>query len=408
MPSVKRTADKNRAAQPPANTAQLEDFYPVRGEGAFLFDRDGRRYVDFTSGWCVCNLGWSVPPVAAAIREFAGPAYVYPHFRYRPWEELAASLVALAGGNIRRAFRATGGSEAVDVAVQAAMLTTGRSRIVAIEDAYHGNTLAARSLGESDLRERFSRIVPSAAHVKPPLDASKLDRVETLLAKDDVAAFIMEPVLCNLGVVIPDREFMRGVERLCRRHGTLLIIDEIATGFGRTGAMFGFELFDLKPDIICLAKAITSGFAPMGATLTTARIAKAMEEIGVYSTYGWHPLSVAAAQATLEVWQRQGADILANVAAASTFIVERVAEFFGDKATLRTQGLAIGIDVGSERRASAIQSRCRENGLLVSAEATAVTLFPPLTIDRDTADAGLKILDSSIGRADKTAAGRIP
>jgi 4-aminobutyrate aminotransferase-like enzyme len=389
-------ATKKPVREPPANSAEREDIFPVRGEGAFLFDKAGRRYIDFTSGWCVCNLGWSVPPVADAIRQFAGPPYVYPHFRYAPWDDLAGRLVALAGGNIRRAFRATGGSEAVEIAVQAAMLYTGRSRFVAIEDAYHGDTVAVRSLGESDLREHFPRIVPSAAHIAPPLDAKRLERVETLLAKEDVAAVIMEPIVCNLGVIVPEREFMHGLAKLCRQSGTLLIMDEVATGFGRTGAMFGFELFGLKPDIICLAKAITSGYAPMGATLATAPVAEAMEEIGVYSTYGWHPLSVAAALATLDVWDRQREDILANVASASAFIVDRVAQCFGDDAILRAQGLAIGIDVGDAERRDGIADRCRENGLLVSAEGTAITLFPPLTIDHDAADEGLRILERSV------------
>jgi 4-aminobutyrate aminotransferase-like enzyme len=385
-------AAKSQRKQPPANSSQLEDIYPVRGEGAVVFSEDGRRYIDFTSGWCVCNLGWSVPPVADAVRNFTGPLYVYPYFRYEPWDELAARLVALAGGNIRRALRATGGSEAVEIAIQAAMLHTERSRVIALEDAYHGNTIAVRSLGESDLRGHFPRILPTAARISPPLDAKKLARVETLLAKGDIAALIMEPVVCNLGVVIPEPAFMRGVEKLCRRHGALLVMDEVATGFGRTGAMFGYQLFDLKPDIVCLAKAITSGYAPMGATLTTAAVARTIEEVGVYSTYGWHPLSVAAALATLDVWDRQGDDILANVASASAFIVARLSEIVGDDATIRAQGLAIGIDVGDENRAGKIAARCRDSGLLVSAEGTAVTLFPPLTIDRDAVAAGLEIL----------------
>jgi acetylornithine/succinyldiaminopimelate/putrescine aminotransferase len=206
----------------------------------------------------------------------------------------------------------------------------------------------------------------------------------------------MEPVVLNLGVVIPEREFMRGVEKLCRRHGALLIADEVATGFGRTGALFGFELFGVKPDIVCLGKAITSGYAPLGATLTTAAVADAMAEIEVYSTYGWHPVSVAAALATLDIWDRQGEDILANVASASQFIVEGVRACFGEDTPIRAQGLAIGIDVG-EKRTNKIVARCRDHGLLVSSESSAVTLFPPLTIDRAAADAGVRSLRQSVG-----------
>jgi 4-aminobutyrate aminotransferase-like enzyme len=386
-----------RAQKAPANEAEMEDLVVTRAEGSLIFDANGRRYIDFTAGWCVGNLGWGRKDIIAAIRDFDGPTYVYPYYRYQPWTELVDRLTQLAGGRLTQCFRAAGGSEAVDIALQAAILHTGRSKFVAIDGSYHGNAIANRGVGDSDLRGRIPGLRPSSAKIKPPLDATRLGRVEALLSREDVAGFIMEPVICNLGVLIPDRSFMRGVQTLCRRYGTLLIIDEVATGFGRTGRMFGFELYGLKPDIVCLAKAVTAGYAPMGATLTIRAVAAAMQELGVYSTYGWHPLSVAAALANLQIWAEQGDEILANVATIGAFMRERLLQMpFGPQTEVRVQGLAVGVDIGDVERAERIQTRCRENGLLITTEDTTLTLFPALTIDQATAEEGLRILEQCL------------
>jgi 4-aminobutyrate aminotransferase-like enzyme len=161
--------------------------------------------------------------------------------------------------------------------------------------------------------------------------------------------------------------------------------------------VFGFELFGLKPDIVCLAKAVTAGYAPMGATLTIRAVAAAMQELGVYSTYGWHPLSVAAALANLQIWADQGDEILANVATISAFVRERLLQMpFGPRTEVRVQGLAVGVNIGDAEHAERIQTRCRENGLLITTEGTTLTLFPALTIDQVTAEEGLRILEQCL------------
>jgi acetylornithine/succinyldiaminopimelate/putrescine aminotransferase len=377
----------------PANVSASDGLKIVRAEGNLVFDARERGYIDFIAGWCVGNLGWSQPEIEAAIRNFDGPPYVYPNHVYAPWAQLAKLLAELAPGKLTRTFRATGGSEAVDIALQAAMLHTGRRKIVSIDGSYHGNSFAGRSIGGAETRESFPNLLRGCLTVKPPLDGKKLDRVKTLLRGRDVAAFIMEPVICNLGVLIPGRDFMRGVQQLCRRYGTLLIMDEVATGFGRTGKMFGYEHFQLSPDILCLAKAITGGYAPMGAVLTTAAVAKSMQEVGAYSTYGWHPLSVAAALANVHYWKRHKGPLLRNVIAAGSFIEARLALMkFKQKPTVRAKGLAIGVDVGDEDYAAEIQERCRRKGLLFETDGPTLTFFPALTLDKATAGEAMKIL----------------
>jgi adenosylmethionine-8-amino-7-oxononanoate aminotransferase len=372
----------------PRSTAPFE---VVATRGCRVVGIRGRSAIDFQSGWCVGNLGWKVAEIEAALREFDGPTYVYPGHLYAPWEELAKQLVEIAPSGLERCFRATGGSEAVEIALQAAMLHTGRWRFVTIEDCYHGNTLGPRSIGDAETRASFPRLaLPAPQTIKPPLDEARLAQVETALKRRDVAAMILEPVICNLGAVVPEAAFLRGAETLCRRYGTLLILDEVATGFGRTGKMFAAEHSGVRPDILILAKAITAGFAPMGATLTTAPVAEAMLEVGAYSTYGWHPRSVAAALANLAWWRRNGGELLGHVEAMNRLFVERLAAL--DLGSVQGQGLALGVATGDEARTKKIKEKCQKEGLLVAAEGDVLTLFPPLVIDEATATEGLDIL----------------
>ena len=163
---------------------------------------------------------------------------------------------------------------------------------------------------------------------------------------------------------------MGGIQRLCREYGTLLVMDEVACGFGRTGRLFASEHFGIEPDILCLGKAITAGYAGMGATVVTPRVA---DEVGdraeFWSTYGWHPLAVDAALANLRLWKRRGASLLKGGAAESEYLRGRLSEMeFAHQAQINGRGLAIGLEVGSEQYAEELQARCREGGLLVSAE----------------------------------------
>jgi 4-aminobutyrate aminotransferase-like enzyme len=367
--------------------------------GSFVTDSRGRKYIDFVMGWCVGNFGWRPAAIAKAIERFKGPDYVYPGYAYAPWTELARLLASLAPRPLTRCFRATGGSEAVDLALQAAMIHTGRRALLSLEGSYHGNSLAGLSIGASDNRERIKNLLPFCGKIAPPLDAKALRRIEQRLKRRDVAAFIMEPISINLGVLIPETDVIRRVRDLCRRYGTLFIADEVASGFGRTGRVFACEHFDLDPDILCVAKAMSGGLAPIGAVIATAPIATSMEENEgtFYSTYGWHPRSVAAAIATLRDLKENRKRLLAGVAEMSEYFRVRLLQLEFDRpAAVRIQGLAIGVDVGDEDYADTIQETCRRNGLLVSTEGSTVLLLPSLAIDKRTAARGLDILARSI------------
>lgn len=375
-----------------------EELQVERTDRNFIFDSKRKKYIDFMMGWCVGNLGWNNVPLKKQIVRFKGPDYVYPGYSYKPWLEFAKLLAKIAPGNLTKCFRATGGSEAVEIALQAALLHTRRRKFLSLEDSYHGNTIGALSIGASETRKKIKNLLPYCYKIEPPLNGRALQKIETRLKKKDIAAFIMEPISINLGILIPDRWFMTELQRLCRKYGTLLIMDEVATGFGRTGTLFASEHFDLEPDILCMGKAITNGLAGMGATITTPEVADSMEEDGsFYSTYGWHPYSVNAAIATIRYIIKNRKSLLENVLKMSDYFRERLNQLqFKSSQTLHIQGLAIGIELDNEDYASRIQEQCRKQGLLISSEGSTLILLPALNINRATAKRGLDILKRCI------------
>ena len=367
----------------------------ARSRGSFVFDSRGRKYIDFLMGWCVGNLGWGNAVVQRAVKRYSGPDYVYPNYDYPAWDELAKLLVSAAPRGLTTCFRATGGSEAVDLALQAALVTTGRRKFLSLEGSYHGNTLAGLSVGASDTREKVKNLLPGCLKVKPPLGERALGAIERALRGREVAAFILEPVSMNLGVLLPEPGFFDEVQRLCRRYGTLLICDEVATGFGRTGRLFACEHFGIAPDMMTVAKALSDGAGGIGAMVAGEKVGRAMSKDGsFYSTYGWHPRSTQAALATLRLILKQEKRLMAHVAEASRYFEARLSAMaFRKPATLRILGLAIGLDFGDDKYASKLADRCRDEGLLVSPEGGTLLLIPALDIDQRTARAGLDILE---------------
>jgi adenosylmethionine-8-amino-7-oxononanoate aminotransferase len=377
-----------------AREDEPEDVEVVRTEGCYVYDERGRRYIDFLSGWCVGNFGWGNREITKRPRR-RRPDYVNPEYLYRPWVELARLLAEITPGRLERTFRATGGSEAVDIALQIAMASTGRRKFVSVEGSYHGNTIGTVSVAGSDGREPYPNRLSNCLTIAPPLGRRAAERLNNLLAKRDVAAFIMEPISCNLAVLVPEDDFMKRAQQLCRRYGTLLIADEVACGFGRTGKVFACEHFDLQPDILCMGKAITGGQAPMGATIVTQQVAKSVEDkVGFWSTYGWHPSSVDTAIATVGWLKRNAGKLMRHVDEVSAYIADRLRAMNLEE--IRIRGMAIAAETTGEDAASKIAERCRKNGLLVTTSGAAITMFPPLILDRRTAKQGLDILESAL------------
>src|SRR3569832_1114677 len=215
-----------------------EDVIVGDSADSYLTDARGRKYIDFMMGWCVGNLGWGSTELRAAARNFDGPDYGHPNYLYRPWAQLAEMLAGITPGKLAVSYRTTGGTESVEGALQIAMVYTGRAKFISVEDSYHGNSIATMSIGTSHNHKTNKILLPYNLKIKPPLDRKALTKVEALLKKRDVAAFIMEPIICNLGALVPEDEFLRGVRLLCFCFGTLFIADEVVFGFGCSGLFF--------------------------------------------------------------------------------------------------------------------------------------------------------------------------
>jgi acetylornithine/succinyldiaminopimelate/putrescine aminotransferase len=187
---------------------------------------------------------------------------------------------------------------------------------------------------------------------------------------------------------------MRELVPLCHRYGTLVIADEVASGMGRTGKFFASELYDLEPDLMCLAKALGSGVAPIATTLATKELADAVaEDLHFYSTFGWMPLATEAALGTLDYWDDHGDELLENVAARASQLCGGLMRIFEDAEEVRVQGMAVAVEIGDEDAVSRIVKRCRDAGLIVIEEEDTLMMLPPLTVDEQTVEQALEILE---------------
>ena len=292
----------------------------------------------------------------------------------------------------------TGGSEAVEAALEMATMFTGRKKILSVEGSYHGNTMGALSIGASKKQKNFPNLLNGCEKLQLPLNEEKFKEVEKLLSTKKFAAVIMEPIIINLGVIIPEEEFMAGLDRICKETGTLLIMDEAITGFGRTGKMFASEHYELEPDILCMAKAITAGHAPMGAVITTSEIDdKVGGKIGLYSSYGWHPLAVDASLAALNYLKSNKDRLFQNIEQLEKLFRKEISEIkFRKDPEVRIKGAAIGIDLQDEDYASKIKDKALKAGLLINTEGSSLLFLPNFQMTEETVLEGINLLKKSL------------
>src|ERR1700756_1429029 len=277
--------------------------------GAELFTADGRRIVDFLSGYCVHNVGHNHPDVVEALRrelDRCGPAMIQTHVADLAGE-LAERLCARAGGRLSKAFFASSGSEGVEAAIKFARAHTRRHGILAAEHAFHGLTCGALSLMSDEFwTEGFGPLLPGAKTIP----FGSLEALEYKLKSKQFAAFIVEPIQSEAGVRVPDAAYLRNAETLCRRHGTLFVLDEVQTGMYRTGTFLAAHRFEVEPDMVILAKALSGGLVPCGAILMSEAVCdsvySSVPKAFVHtSTFSENSLAMRAALATLEVLERE-------------------------------------------------------------------------------------------------------
>ncbi|HVX32858.1 MAG TPA: aspartate aminotransferase family protein [Solirubrobacterales bacterium] len=276
----------------------------VRGEGPYLFDEEGERYLDLLSGFGVFAVGRSHPTVVAALEDALGAATPnLPQLGVSLLPGLMAEdLLSLAPARVEALVPANSGAEAVEAAVKLSRAATGRGRVLFAEHGFHGLTLGALSLnGNEEFREGFGPLLEGCVGVP----FGDLGALEAELARGDVAAFVVEPVQ-GKGVNLPPPDYLAGAQARCRAAGALFVCDEVQTGLGRTGRFFALEHWGLEPDLICVSKALSGGFVPVGAVLVSRAVMDAVfdgMERGVRhsSTFGGNDLAAVAALATLRV-----------------------------------------------------------------------------------------------------------
>ncbi|MGY4707616.1 aspartate aminotransferase family protein [Candidatus Bipolaricaulota sp. J31] len=349
----------------------------VRGEGARVWDAEGREYIDCIGGHGVAIVGHANPHVAEAIAAQARRLLVCPgSFCNDVRAELLEELVRIAPPGIERAFLCNSGAEAVEAALKIARLVTGKTRFVAAARGFHGRTLGALSVTwRREYREPYEPLLPGVTFV-PYNDAAAL---EEALAGGDVAGVILEVVQGEGGVVVGEGEYLRAAQSLARAHKALFIVDEVQTGFGRTGRMFACEHHGLEPDLICVAKGIAGG-VPMGAVLIHGRLGRMPPRLHG-STFGGNPLACAAALAAIRFIEEErlperaaelGAHFLGELRGISSPLIREV----------RGLGLMVGVEL--RRRAAPYLAAMAERGVLaLSAGATVIRFLPPLVITRE-------------------------
>jgi acetylornithine/LysW-gamma-L-lysine aminotransferase len=381
------------------NTKELEQRYEVsvyprrdiifvRGKGAKLYDEEGREYIDCASNVGVSNIGHGQETVAKAIYEqYLTLANCYSMFYTPVRARLAEKLATLTPGDLNRVFFCNSGSEAVEGALKFARASTGKQEIIATMRGFHGKTMGAlAATWGQEYQKPFLPMVPGLKHVP----YNNFEKMEAALG-EGTAAVLLEAVQGEGGVRIGDKEYFEKVRDLCNSKGVLLIMDEVQTGFGRTGTLFACEQF-VVPDILCLAKSLAGG-VPMGAVLCTDRIT--VPARSHTSTFGGNPLACAAALASLEVIEKEG--LVERARTLGEYFLKKLRNLKSEKIRdIRGLGLMIGIEL-KQKAGQYVQELMDKGVIVLLAGATVIRLLPPLVISEKEIDRAVETLGEVLG-----------
>jgi acetylornithine/LysW-gamma-L-lysine aminotransferase len=346
----------------------------VRGQGAHLWDADGKEYIDCVGGHGTANIGHANPQVAQAIADQAGVLISCPEMFYNNRRAELMERLCRASG-MPRVFLSNSGTEAIEAAIKFSRLLTGRTEVVAAMRGFHGRTMGALSATwDKKYRGPFEPLVPGFSHV-PYNDLAALEKAVT----EKTAAVMLEVVQGEGGVNPGTPEFLLGAQELCRQRGAMLIVDEVQTGFGRTGRLFAMEHYGLQPDFLCVAKSIAGGL-PMGATLIGERVGMLPPHVHG-STFGGNPLVCAAALASLDVIEEQG--LVQRSAELGAWFVEQLRQVRSPLVReVRGLGLMVGVEL-KQKVAPYLQALMARGVLVLPAGLTVMRFLPPLVISRE-------------------------
>ncbi|MVU83143.1 acetylornithine transaminase [Nocardia sp. ET3-3] len=352
----------------------------VRGAGAVVYDADGKRYLDFLGGIAVNSLGHAHPAILAAVTQQLGTlGHVSNLYASEPVIELAERLLAHFGDGNGKAFFCNSGTEANEAAFKMARLT-GKTKIVACEEAFHGRTMGALALtGQPSKRAPFEPMPPGVVHV-PYGDALAL----AAAVDKNTAAVFLEPIMGESGVVVPPADYLAKARAITKDQGALLILDEVQTGIGRTGAFYAHQAAGIVPDVITLAKGLGGGL-PIGAVLAQGAAADLLQPGMHGTTFGGNPVCAAAALAVLRTIDEEG--LLAHVETVGKILVDGIENLDHPLVDhVRGAGLLIGIQLTADVSAQ-VDTAAREAGYLLNpAKPNVIRLAPPLVLTETQAE----------------------
>jgi len=353
-----------------------------KAEGIYLYDAKGKSYIDLISGISVSNSGHRHPAVVKAVKKQLDNymhLMVYGEYIQTPQVKLAAMLSELLPSKLNCTYFVNSGSEATEGALKLAKRFTGRSEIIAFKNAYHGSTHGSLSvMGNEHFKQAFRPLLPDIRFIE--FNNSK----DLQYISEKTACVIAETIQGEAGVIIPDTAYMKKLRAVCNKTGTLLILDEVQTGLGRTGKMFGFEHFGIVPDIITLAKGFGGGM-PLGAFISSKKIMQSLMSnplLGHITTFGGHPVSCAAAIANIDVIKKE------KLSAKAEQLGELFKKYLKHPSikSVRGKGLLLAVEFSDEKTLQKIIKKCISKGLITDWFLFApkfMRIAPPLIIKKD-------------------------
>lgn len=376
-----------------------------KSQGAYVENPAGEKYLDCAGGYGMFCLGHSHPRVISAVKDQLDKIPMSAKvFFNRPMADLAERLAGISPGNLKYSFFCNSGTEAVEGALKLARLKTGRRRIIAAENAFHGKTLGALSVtGRELFRKPFAPLIPEVIHI-PYGDTDALERA----IDQDTAAVILEPVQGEGGIVVPPDGYLNAVRELCTKNGALFIADEVQSGMGRTGKMFAVEHWNVEPDIMCLAKALGGGVMPIGAFMGTAEVWDAFRENPLIhtSTFGGNELACRAALETIAVIEDE--NLMTNAVRMGDYLMsglEKIREDFPDiVAEVRGKGLMIGVELSKEKFGGSVimeMAKRKVIGVYTLNKPRVIRFEPPLIIGREEVNICIKAFLESVAETRK-------
>ena len=368
------------------NTFTRQPIVLDHGEGVKVTDIDGKEYLDMFAGIAVNALGHNHPKLVKAIQEQAEKLIHISSIYYNePALIYAKKLIEMT--SFDRIFYANSGAEANEGAIKLAVKYTGKSEVISTVESFHGRTVVTlAATGHEHYHEPFKAILPKGFINVPYNDIEAIKEAIT----ENTAAIIVEPIQGEGGVNVPDIEYLKEIEKICHENDIVFIVDEVQTGFGRCGTLFAHELFDVKPDIMTMAKGIGGG-VPMGGILATEKVAGAFVPGDHGTTFGGGPLVCAAANAVLDTIVDE--NILDNVNEVGDYFISELKKLDKDViAEVRGKGLMVGLEL--TKPGAEYVDKLREAGFLINCTADKVLRFvPPLIITKEEVDEFVKALD---------------